>query len=116
MSFYATIRADSNRDSNAERACRRHPGHTSTNRGRRTAADASAGPARIYGSDGLRRLRSVRRSRDRLSRASIASKMAPAHQYQPPSVTARVIIAAASTTSMAASTSCHRRRNTARTL
>ena len=53
-----------------------------------------------YGSGGLRRSRSVRKYMDRLMSARVAAAMAPAHQYQPPSVTAATIKPAASTTSV----------------
>jgi hypothetical protein len=62
-----------------------------------------------YGSGGLRRSRSVRKYTDRLIRARVAAAMAPAHQYQPPSVTAATIKPAANTTSVMASPSRHHR-------
>ena len=55
------------------------------------------------GPDGLRRPRSVRKYPDRLTRARAAAATAPAHQYQPPSVTAATIKPAASTIPMLAS-------------
>jgi hypothetical protein len=62
-----------------------------------------------YRSGGLRRSRSVRKYTDRLIKARVAAAMAPAHQYQPPSVTAATIKPAASTTSVMASPSRHHR-------
>jgi len=53
----------------------------------------------------------VRRYTDKLIRARIAAAMAPAHQYQPPSVTAGTIKPAATTTAMLASASRHHRGN-----
>ena len=85
-------------------------------RERRTVTDARKDPARIYGSGGLRRSRSVRKYTDRLIRARIAAAMAPAHQYQAPSVTAATIKPAASTTSVLASPSRHHRGNPELTL
>ena len=69
-----------------------------------------------YGSGGLRRTRSVRRYTDRLIRARVAAARAPAHQYQPPSVTAATIKPAASKTSVKASPSRHHRGNPELTL
>jgi hypothetical protein len=69
-----------------------------------------------YRSGGLRRTRSVRRYTDRLIRARVAAAMAPAHQYQPPSVTAATIKPAASKTSVKASPSRHHRGNPELTL
>ena len=71
---------------------------------------------RTYRSGGLRRSRSVRKYTDRLIRARIAAAMAPAHQYQAPSVTAATIKPAASTTSVLASPSRHHRGNPELTL
>jgi len=64
-----------------------------------------------YRSGGLRRSRSVRKYTDRFIRARVAAAMAPAHQYQPPSVTAATIKPAASATSVVASPSRHHRGN-----
>ena len=69
-----------------------------------------------YGSGGLRRSRSVSKYTDRLIRARVAAAMAPAHQYQPPSVTPATIKPAASTTSVLASPSRHHRGNPELTL
>jgi hypothetical protein len=69
-----------------------------------------------YGLGGLRRSRPVRKYTDRLIRARVAAAMAPAHQYQPPSVTAATIKPAASTTSVVASPSRHHRGNPELTL
>jgi hypothetical protein len=69
-----------------------------------------------YGSGGLRGSRSVCKYIDRFIRARIAAAMAPAHQYQPPSVTAATIKPAASTTSVVASPSRHHRGNPELTL
>jgi hypothetical protein len=69
-----------------------------------------------YGSGGLRRSRAVRKYTDRFIRARVAAAMAPAHQYQPPSVTAATIKPAASTTSVVASPSRHHRGNPELTL
>jgi hypothetical protein len=69
-----------------------------------------------YGTGGLRRPRSVRKYTDRLINARVAAAMAPAHQYQPPSVTAATIKPAASTTSVMASPSRHHRGNPELTL
>ena len=79
---------------------------------------SSASHARVanYGSGGLRRSRSVRKYTDRLIRARVAAAMAPAHQYQPPSVMAATIKPAASTTSVLASPSRHHRGNPELTL
>src|SRR5687767_3483782 len=76
-------------------------------------------PGRVietYRSGGLRRTRSVRRYTDRLIRARVAAAMAPAHQYQPHSVTAATIKPAASKTSVKASPSRHHRGNPELTL
>src|SRR5687768_450999 len=54
---------------------------------RSAPADPSVRQIDTYRSGGLRRTRSVRRYTDRLIRARVAAAMAPAHQYQPPSVT-----------------------------
>ncbi len=78
-------------------------------RERRTVTGARKDPARIYGTGGLRRSRSVRKYTNRLISARVAAAMAPAHQYQPPSVTAATIKPAASTTSVMASPSRHHR-------
>ena len=64
-----------------------------------------------YGSGGLRRSRAVRKYTDTFIRARVAAAMAPAHQYQPPSVTAATIKPAASTSSVVASPSRHHRGN-----
>jgi hypothetical protein len=77
---------------------------------------ASDAPVATYGSGGLRRSRSVRTYMDRLMRARVAAAMAPAHQYQPPSVTAATIRPAASRTSVMASPSRHHRGNPELTL
>jgi hypothetical protein len=51
-----------------------------------------------------------------LIKASVAAAMAPAHQYQPPSVMAATIKPAASATSVMASPSRHHRGNPELTL
>jgi hypothetical protein len=69
-----------------------------------------------YGPGCLRRSGLVRKYTDKLIRASVAAAIAPAHQYQPPSVTAATIKPAASTTSVMASPSRHHRGNPELTL
>ena len=71
--------------------------------------DQSERLVEAYGSGGLRGSRSVCKYMDRFIRARVAAAMAPAHQYQPPSVTAATIKPAASTTSVVASPSRHHR-------
>jgi hypothetical protein len=83
---------------------------------RSAPADPSVRQIDTYRSGGLRRTRSVRRYTDRLIRARVAAAMAPAHQYQPPSVTAATIKPAASETSVKASPSRHHRGNPELTL
>jgi hypothetical protein len=78
--------------------------------------DQSERLVEAYGSGGLRGSRSVCKYIDRFIRARIAAAMAPAHQYQPPSVTAATIKPAASTTSVVASPSRHHRGNPELTL
>jgi hypothetical protein len=78
--------------------------------------DQSERLVEAYGSGGLRGSRSVCKYMDRFIRARVAAAMAPAHQYQPPSVTAATIKPAASTTSVVASPSRHHRGNPELTL
>jgi hypothetical protein len=75
----------------------------------RAPANTGGRLARTYGSGGIRCSRSVRKYTDRLISARVAAAMAPAHQYQPPSVTAATIKPAASTASVMASPSRHHR-------
>ena len=104
---------DSSSDSNAVTSAPVHRSPLRLLKPRNARYDAFAG---FYGSGGLRRSRLVSKYTDRLIRARVAAAMAPAHQYQPPSVTAATTKPAASTTSVMARPSRHHRGNPELTL